>query len=181
MARQARVVVKSKTADLVREWIDSHHTKTQDDIAIETGFTRSNVLSMIKQGRTKMPFDKIEPFAKACGRDPEELLKTALREYAPELARLIGRVQGVPMFEHGEVIIDTFNTAITEVIEEARAAHKEAAQNEVEQQQATRLNAQLNLEASRLSELKKFIKRRMVQVVSGDDVVSVTPAAANVI
>lgn len=38
MAREARVVIKSETANLVRDMIDGVQNKTQDEIAAETGF-----------------------------------------------------------------------------------------------------------------------------------------------
>lgn len=177
MARRARVVIKSKTADMVRDWIDSQQTKNQDDIAFETGFTRSNVLTMIKQGRTKMPLDKIESFAKACGRDPEALLKTALREYAPDLARLVGRLQGVPMFDGAEEIIDVFMTALTEVLTETREKYRDAASGDLDMQQANALNVQLDLSGGRRTELKKFVKSKLVQVNAGDEIVDRNPVA----
>ena len=130
MAREARIVIKSETANLVRQMIDDVHNKSQDEIATETGFPKSNVLTMIKQGRTRMPLDKIEAFSKACGKSPDRLFRTAMREYKPELARLIGRVNKVPMFEGAEEIIDIFNTAVTEALSETKSEHHSAADSQ---------------------------------------------------
>lgn len=169
VARTARVVVKSETADLVRDWIESHPSKNQDEIAIETGFTRSNVLTMIKQGRTKMPLDKIEAFANACDRDPAVLLRTALMEYQPELARLIGRIHGIPMIEQGQEIMDIFTTAMTNVAAEVQAEYKNAASSAEEAQQAGRLSVSLDLSGRKRKELMKMIQSRLVVVKAGGE------------
>ena len=39
--------------------------KSQKDIAAEIGYDKPNVLSMIKQGQTKLPVNKVGPLAKA--------------------------------------------------------------------------------------------------------------------
>lgn len=171
VTRQASVVVKSATADVVREMIDSCHTKNQEQIAIETGFTRSNVLTMIKQGRTRMPMDKIDAFAKACGRPPEKLLRTALREYQPELAHCIGQVFNTPMFDGFEELIETFNAAITEAISDAKDSHRSVANDEQEMKQVLRLNGELDTSAEKLRSLKVWIKKNMVTIVAGGQTV----------
>lgn len=170
MAREARIVIKSETANLVRQMIDDVHNKTQDQIAAETGFPKSNVLTMIKQGRTRMPLDKIESFSKACGKTPDKLFRTALREYNPDLARLIGRLNKIPMFEGAEEIVDLFNTAVTESLAEAKTEHRDAADNQGELTQVLRLNASLDM--TKAGELKRFIKTKMVKVMAGDEEVA---------
>lgn len=172
MAREARIVIKSETANLVRQMIEDVRNKSQDEIATETGFPKSNVLTMIKQGRTRMPLDKIEAFSKACGKAPDRLFRTAIREYKPELARLIGRVNKVPMFEGAEEIVDIFNTAVTEALSEVKDEHHGAADNQVEATQALRLNASLDLSPAKALELKRFIKSKLVKVMAGDEEVA---------
>ena len=164
MSRTARVVVKSGTADLVRRMIDQRMGLNQDEIARETGFTRSNVLTMIKQGRTKMPLDKIESFSEACGCPPDLLFRTAILEYQPAVARLIGRLQKVPMFEGAEEIIDVFTTALTEVLEEAQETNKFACGSD---SLGVRISASFNLDTQSKLKLKAFIKTAMVMVATG--------------
>ncbi|SUE95840.1 Uncharacterised protein [Ectopseudomonas mendocina] len=176
MSRQARVVIKSETADLVRQMIEDQFDKTQEEIALETGFVRANVLTMIKQGRTKMPLDKIEAFAKSCGQKPDKLLRTALREYAPEVARLVGRVQKVPMFENADQVIDVFNTALTEVLSEVKKEHRDVAENPAEMSQVLRLNASLDLSLAKTTLLKKFIKQNLIKVMAGEEEVKKFPS-----
>lgn len=59
--------------------------KSQRDIAIEAGFDSPNMVTMLKQGKTKLPLGKVGLMAKALETDPVMLLKMALSEYYPEL------------------------------------------------------------------------------------------------
>lgn len=58
--------------------------KSQVDIAIEAGFEKPNIITMLKQGRTKLPLAKIGTMANALETDPTYLLKLCLEEYYPE-------------------------------------------------------------------------------------------------
>lgn len=169
MTRQAKVVIKSAVADVVRDMVDNNrYRKTQDQIAVEIGFRASNVLSMIKQGRTRMPLDKVGPLAAACGFAPDKLVRATLREYMPEFAKALTQVNSMPIFEEAEEIITVVNEAVSEAISEAQKAHSEAAATEAGRQEATRLNATLDLDQQNKRELKKFIKENLVQIRSGD-------------
>ncbi len=58
--------------------------KTQREIARELGYENSNVITMFKQGLTKVPLTKAGSMAKALGVDPVFFFKLLLSEYAPE-------------------------------------------------------------------------------------------------
>lgn len=58
--------------------------KQQLDIAREAGFNKPNIITMIKQGKTKLPMAKVGPMARALGVDPLYLFQLAMREYEPE-------------------------------------------------------------------------------------------------
>lgn len=58
--------------------------KTQLQIAQECGFPKANMITMLKQGHTKLPLNKVGLVAKALGTDPAYLLRLALREYLPD-------------------------------------------------------------------------------------------------
>lgn len=58
--------------------------KTQRQIAQECGFEHPNIISMFKQGQTKLPINRIAPLAKALDVDPAHLLRLVMREYLPE-------------------------------------------------------------------------------------------------
>lgn len=55
----------------------------QKDIAAKAGFEQPNVITMIKQGKTKLPLAKVGPMARALETDPVGLLWMCLEEYQP--------------------------------------------------------------------------------------------------
>lgn len=63
--------------------------KSQKDIAEQAGFDKPNMITMIKQGRTKLPIAKIGPLAIALETDPVHLLKLCLSTYHPETWKAI--------------------------------------------------------------------------------------------
>lgn len=73
----------SEVAALVAEQIRIIGKK-QMEIAEEAGFDNPNVITMIKQGRTKLPLAKVGSMAKALELDPIFLLKLCIKEYQPE-------------------------------------------------------------------------------------------------
>lgn len=58
--------------------------KTQREIAQECGFEHPNIISMFKNGTTKVPVTRIGALAKALDVDPVHLLRLVMREYLPE-------------------------------------------------------------------------------------------------
>lgn len=58
--------------------------KSQKDIAEQAGFDNPNMITMIKQGKTKLPLAKVGPLAAALGTDPVHLLRLCLSTYQPE-------------------------------------------------------------------------------------------------
>lgn len=56
------------------------HKKTQTEIAEDAGFVNPNMLTMIKQGATKLPIDRVPALAKALESDPALLLRLALEQ-----------------------------------------------------------------------------------------------------
>ncbi|WP_370163082.1 hypothetical protein [Limimaricola soesokkakensis] len=63
--------------------------KTQREIAIATGYTKPNVISMMKTGQTKVPIEKIPALAAATGVEVAPFLRLALQEYMPETWKVI--------------------------------------------------------------------------------------------
>ena len=57
--------------------------RLQKDIATKCGFDKPNMITMIKQGLTRLPLDKIGPMAMALETDPVQLLKMCMEEYQP--------------------------------------------------------------------------------------------------
>jgi hypothetical protein len=58
--------------------------RPQRDIAREAGFDKPNVMTMIKQGHTKLPLGRVGALAKALNMDPFILFKLCMSEYHPE-------------------------------------------------------------------------------------------------
>jgi transcriptional regulator with XRE-family HTH domain len=54
--------------------------KTQGEVAAEAGFATPNMLTMLKQGATKVPLDRVPALAKALDCDPAWLLRLALEQ-----------------------------------------------------------------------------------------------------
>lgn len=68
--------------------------KTQKEIAEICGYDKPNIITMLKQGITKLPIPKVAPMAKALGVDPIYLLRIVLREYQPEILEAMEGVLG---------------------------------------------------------------------------------------
>lgn len=54
--------------------------KTQGEISSEAGFANPNMLTMLKQGATRVPLDRVPALAKALDCDPAWLLRLALEQ-----------------------------------------------------------------------------------------------------
>lgn len=68
--------------------------RSQRDVATDTGYTNPNIMTMFKNGSTKVPVNKIAPLAKALGVDPVHFIRLALSEYVPEMWDAIEDVLG---------------------------------------------------------------------------------------
>ena len=68
--------------------------KTQREIALECGYSKSNLITMFKQGLTKVPIEAVPKLAKALDEDPAVLLRMALREYMPAALKTIEEYLG---------------------------------------------------------------------------------------
>lgn len=76
-----------ENVNTVAEFISTrikHIGKPQFEIATECGYDKPNIITMIKQGKTKLPLGKVCLMAKALETDPVHLLKLCLKEYQPE-------------------------------------------------------------------------------------------------
>jgi len=68
--------------------------KTQREIAEEVGFNTPNMISMLKNGDSKIPLDKIALLARALDVDPGHLLRLGLEQYWTGLGDVINEVFG---------------------------------------------------------------------------------------
>jgi hypothetical protein len=79
--------------------------KTQRDIAAEVGYENSNVITMMKQGLTKIPLTKVGAFARALEVDPAYLLRLVCMEYMPETWAAIEDAIGGTVLTRNELLL----------------------------------------------------------------------------
>jgi transcriptional regulator with XRE-family HTH domain len=81
----------------VAEYIDyqvGKNLRTQAEIARAAGFDSANMITMLKQGRTKVPLDRVGPLADAMGCSRTYFMRLVLGEYHPNLLAILQEVFG---------------------------------------------------------------------------------------
>ena len=85
-------------ADRVR---DLSHRKTQAEIASEAGFANANMMTFLKNGRNKVPLDRVPSLAKALEVDPALLMRLALDQaVGATAAQAITEIFGTPVTQN---------------------------------------------------------------------------------
>lgn len=79
--------------------------KTQSAVSHEIGYENPNVLTMFKQGKTKVPLNKVKVIATALEVDAIYLLKLVMKEYTPETWDVIMDIIGSPVLTESELQI----------------------------------------------------------------------------
>lgn len=77
--------------------------KSQKEIAEELSYEKPNIITMFKQGKTKVPLNKVSQFAKALGVDPVHFLRIVLLEYSPETWEVLEQILGRSMISESEM------------------------------------------------------------------------------
>ncbi|PYG26278.1 hypothetical protein C8N36_12621 [Pelagimonas varians] len=88
----------SPTAKMLSEAIDASDM-TQREIADRIGMNNANVISMMKQGITRVPLNRIPAFSKTLDMDAQAFLMTAIEEYHPGTREVLVDVLGLPFSE----------------------------------------------------------------------------------
>ena len=90
------------TAKLIADRIrDLSHKKTQAEIAIDAGFPNANMITFLKNGRNKVPLDRVPSLAKALEVDPAYLMRLALDQaVGATAAKAITDIFGTPATEN---------------------------------------------------------------------------------
>ncbi|MGZ8172952.1 MAG: hypothetical protein ACXWT0_03895 [Methylobacter sp.] len=78
----------------------------QSEMAEELGFAKPNIITMFKQGKTRVPLEKVPGFAKVLKLDPKMLLRMAMLEYCPELYRAVDETFGSVVTRNEKMILD---------------------------------------------------------------------------
>lgn len=104
------------TAKLIADRIrDLSHRKTQAEIASEAGFPNANMMTFLKNGRNKVPIDRVPSLAKALEVDPAFLMRLALDQAVGATA--------------AKAIVDIFGTPATENEQSWLAELRDASDN----------------------------------------------------
>lgn len=90
------------TARLISDRIrDLAFKKTQAEIASEAGFPNANMMTFLKNGRNKLPLDRVPSLAKALEVDPAYLMRLALDQaVGSTAAKAITDIFGTPATEN---------------------------------------------------------------------------------
>jgi len=91
-------------------------SKTQKEIAKEVGFRKSNIMSMLKSGETKLPLARAATIADALGISRSDLVRRCLEEYEPEIWSVVqeslpGALLSEPEVEVIELLRSRFGAA----------------------------------------------------------------------
>lgn len=83
--------------------------KSQIEIAEACGWPAVNMVTMVKQGKTRLPIDKIGQLAQVLEIEPHYLFWLTMAEYFPDTLYAIEHViRGVMLNEHERLIIETY-------------------------------------------------------------------------
>ena len=97
------VAAKPKNVAEYISWQINLCGKSQIEIAKESGFDKPNVITMIKQGKTKVPLNKIGSMAKALEIDPVFFFKLCVTEYMPDMMEIIASITSQPVITQNEM------------------------------------------------------------------------------
>ena len=85
--------------------------KKQKEIAKEVGYDNPNVLSMMKHGEAKVPFDKVPALAKALDADSGYLMLLSIEQHWPGMLDVIKRIFGNIVSESEMLIVKAIRAA----------------------------------------------------------------------
>lgn len=100
----------SPTAQMLNEAIENSPL-TQAEIAKRAGFPNPNVLSMMKNGLTKVPLARIPMLADALEIDRTPFIECALEEYYPEVHDVLTEMLGFPLTPDEEELVGIYRMA----------------------------------------------------------------------
>lgn len=77
----------------------------QTEIAEALNYEKPNIITMFKQGKTKIPLNKVAPLAKILGIDAVFFLRMVMTEYSPETLEVIESLIGKNIISESESVI----------------------------------------------------------------------------
>ena len=79
----SKYIPRPSVAEFISDKL-SQSDKTQREIAEQCGFEHPNIITMFKNGSTKLPLNRIGALAHALDVDPAHLLRLVMLEYVPD-------------------------------------------------------------------------------------------------
>src|SRR5260370_34113677 len=76
--------------------------KTQRQITDDIGYDNPNILTLFKQGKTKLPVNKVKLMAQSLGVEPTRLLRIVMTEYMPDAWQVIDDLVGDKIISQDE-------------------------------------------------------------------------------
>jgi predicted XRE-type DNA-binding protein len=114
--------IQSKTAMIFEAMVDASGMK-QREIAERLGYDKPNIITMMKQGLTKIPIYKIPKIAKLFNIDAAELLKTAMMEYEPDKYMAIVEILGDPITGYERQLLQVIREEVNNTELQYNVAH----------------------------------------------------------
>lgn len=94
------------------EKVVNQSTYTQKEIAEIAGFNSPNIITMLKQGSTKVPVEKITALARALDIDRVEFFELVMKSYRPEEYAVIVEIFGESISDAERKIIKLLREVI---------------------------------------------------------------------
>jgi hypothetical protein len=63
--------------------------KTEAEIARELGYSKPEIIKLMRSGTTKVPIDRIPALARSLNVEPAHMMTLALEDYAPQMLRAL--------------------------------------------------------------------------------------------
>lgn len=125
----------SKIARYLSKQIDAiSHEKSQREIALEIGYEKPNMISMIKRGETKVPLEKIPALAKALHVDAGHLYRLAMEQYWPGQAEALKQAFGFTVTESEHQVVSYLRELLGSDNIELTTALKKSLKTAIEEQ-----------------------------------------------
>lgn len=102
---RSNAIGASTVAKYLSNKIESSGIK-QSDLAHQIGYSKPNIITMFKQGLTKLPISKVKVTAEALNVDPVHLLRLVLEEYQPETLESIEEIVGYAVSDNEMKVVE---------------------------------------------------------------------------
>ncbi len=100
----------SPTAQMLAKAIDESGL-TQREIADRVGFKHANIITMMKQGLTRVPLDRVPALAQTLGLNQSRFLLVAIEEYHQGVYEVLSDTLGLPFSDAEQGLVVMFRMA----------------------------------------------------------------------